>query len=108
CGATTYLPDALARLAQALQSHGRAAQARAALLEALALAQSMGARMTEWAVLYALGRWELDHGDPAAARPHWAAAREMVIHLAARLPTAQLRQSFLAQPDVRALLGAEA
>ena len=104
-GLATYLPETLALLAQALLRQGRVAEAKAQLLEALAQARAMGASVATWQVLYALGRLESDHGDPAIAQAHWAAAREIVSGIAARVPTAALRRSFVARPEVRALLG---
>jgi tetratricopeptide (TPR) repeat protein len=102
-GLLAYLPEALSRLAQALRLHGRVDQARASLLEALAQAQSMEAAMLEWRVLYDLGRLELEQGRPAAAQPHWGRALAIVTTIADHAPTAALRQSFLARPEVRAL-----
>jgi tetratricopeptide (TPR) repeat protein len=104
-GQRLALPEALAGLARALLSLGRAAEARAQLEEALSEARAMGARMQEWSVLYALGELELAAGEPAAAAAYWARAREIVSEIAARLPTLELRESFLARPEVKALVG---
>ena len=102
-GLLAYLPEALSRLAQALRLNGRLAEAQASLLEALAGAQSMEAAMVEWRVLYDLGRLELEQGRPAAAQPHWGRALAIVTTIADHAPTAALRLSFLARPEVRAL-----
>ncbi len=103
-GLLTYLPEALAGLAQALLLQGRVPEAKYKLVEALAHAQAMGAVMVEWTVLYALGRLELEHGDRASAALYWARAREIVTVIAARIPTPGLRQFFLTRPELRALL----
>ena len=104
-GLLAFLPEALTGLAQALLLQGRVPEAKENLLEALERAQAMGAAMVEWTVLYALGLLEIEYGDPASAEVHWARAREIVTVIADRVPTARLRQSFLARPELRALLG---
>jgi tetratricopeptide (TPR) repeat protein len=104
-GLATYLPEALARLAEALLRLGRAEEARDQLLEALSQARAIQAVIVEWRVLYALGRLESERGQPANAEPAWERARAIVTEIAGRLPGAALRRTFLARPDVRALLG---
>lgn len=104
-GVLTYLPEALIGLAQALLLHGREAEAREQLLAALAQARAMGASMAEWQVLYALAGLQRAHGDTARAQPYWDQARAIVTVIAGRIPTPALRQSFLARPELRALLG---
>jgi tetratricopeptide (TPR) repeat protein len=104
-GLTTYLPEALARLAQAWLRLGRVPEARAALAEALALAQAIGASMVEWRLLYALGGLEAEDGQAAQAEQAWQPARVLLREIAGRLPDPALRRSFLAQPEARALLG---
>jgi tetratricopeptide (TPR) repeat protein len=103
-GLRAALPEALSGLARALLMVGRAGEAQAGLVEALELAQSMGAQMLAWPVLYQLGRLEAEHG--ASAEPHWAPARDIVQAIAERLPSPGLRASFLARPDITALFAA--
>jgi hypothetical protein len=98
------LPEALIGLARALLLAGRAAEARAPLEEALAEAQATGAAMQAWYVLCVLGQLEAAHGDAVAAEGHWARAREIVRVIAGRIPSAEMRESFLARADVRALV----
>ena len=102
-GLWLYVPEALCGLAQAWLLQGQPAQASAALAEALEQAQALGAVWVEWHVRYALGRLEMDSGNAAGGRRHWARARELVTSIADRIPTPALRQSFRARPEVRAL-----
>jgi tetratricopeptide (TPR) repeat protein len=103
-GLTAFMPEALVGLAQALARLGRIPEARHNLHEARDLVQHLGAPALEWLILSALGSFEAEHGHPAAASEPWARAREIVSAFAARVPTPELRASFLARPDVRALL----
>jgi tetratricopeptide (TPR) repeat protein len=99
------LPEALGGLAQAWRLNEQPDQAAAALAEAVTLAEAQGAAMTEWPARYALGRLALERGDAASSRRHWARAREIVTSLADRIPAPELRQSFRARPELRALMG---
>ena len=107
-GLRVYLPEALTRLARALLRVGGVTEARECLLKAADQVQRMGAPMLEWTVLHALGKLETEDGKPARAEPYWARARALVSRIAARAPTPELRQSFLARPEVREMFGASA
>jgi hypothetical protein len=102
-GLKVALPEALIGLSRALLLVGRVTVARAQLDEALGEAQAMGAAMQEWNVLCVLGQLEAAHGDTAAAEVHLARSREIVGVIAGRIPSAEMRESFLARADVRAL-----
>ena len=43
--------------------------------------------------------------EPAAAQSYWDQAQARVTVIAARIPAPELRQAFLARPELRALLG---
>ena len=105
-GLRVYLPEALTRLARALLRLGRVTEARECLLTAADQVQRMGAPMLEWTVLHALGKLETEDRNPARAEPYWARARDLVSRIAPRAPTPELRQSFLARPEVREMFGA--
>src|SRR5258708_5447971 len=77
-GLLTYLPEALVNMARALEQVGRSQEARARLLEARDQAERMKAPMLEWFVLYALGKFEAEHGRPAEAGVAWRRSRELV------------------------------
>jgi len=104
-GLLTYLPEALLNLAQALQQAGHNQEAHQRLVEARSQVERMNAPMLEWAVLYALGQFEAEHGQPAAASVAWSRARDIVGPIAARVPRPEWRASFRARPALRALLG---
>ncbi len=89
-GVRAYLPEALLLEAAALRSVGRGAEARASLDEARDLATSLGARWTLWRVLAALG----------ARRDASAIVRDIADR------AGEFRASFLALPEVRALIEA--
>jgi len=74
-------------------------------VEARSQVERMNAPMLEWAVLYALGQFEAEHGQPAAASVAWSRARDIVCPIAARVPRPEWRASFRARPALRALLG---
>jgi tetratricopeptide (TPR) repeat protein len=107
-GLLVYLPEARTGLARALLRLGRAPEARECLLKASDQAQAMGAPMIAWTVLRALGQLEAEDGNSAAAETHWVKAREIIMSIAARAPTPELRQSFLARSEVREMFGATA
>jgi tetratricopeptide (TPR) repeat protein len=102
-GLRPALPVALLGLARALLLAGRAGEARARLEEALGEARGMGAVMQEWNVLYVLGQVEARLGETAAAEGHWSQAREIVSGIAGRIPTGEMRESFLRRDDAGAL-----
>jgi tetratricopeptide (TPR) repeat protein len=98
------LPEALTGLAHAVLLLGRVAEARESLIEALARARAMGAIMIEWLALHALGELEVEYGNPFDGEQNWAGARDIVRSIVARTPT-EMRRSFLARPELRALFG---
>ena len=103
---SAHLPEALLNLAQALEQLGRTGQGRAsAAREAQDRTEQMNAPMLEWVVLYALGKFEAEHSRPVEAGLAWDRAREIVSAIAAKVPTPELRASFRARPELRALLG---
>lgn len=64
----------------------------------------MGSRQRLWQILAALAEVETRRGNGGQAEVLQRQAREILEEIAARVPTDELRASFLARPDVRALL----
>lgn len=93
--------DALKIRGDALRALGRADEATAAYLAALAEARRQGAVRAEWPALAALYDMETDPDTRAAYR---RAAVEIITFLADHLDDAELREAFLALPDVGRLL----
>jgi len=104
-GLLTYLPEALVNLARAFGRLDLGQQAREALLEARDRVDRMHAPMLAWIVLYELGKLEAEQSRPAEAAAAWQRAREIVVAIAARVPTPELRASFRARSEVCALFG---
>jgi len=103
-GLELFLPEALTGQAQALRRLGRLSEARECLDEALGRAQHMPAVMLQWPVLVALGELEAERGDAAEAEAFWSQARAIVREVSSHIPTAELRASFLARPELRQLM----
>jgi tetratricopeptide (TPR) repeat protein len=106
-GLALYLPEALAFRARALEQAGGPHEALDCLSEARDRAQALAARAIEWPVLYAWGRLAARLGRPVEAEAAWAEARAIVNEFAGRVPTPELRASFLARPDVSELLAGQ-
>jgi tetratricopeptide (TPR) repeat protein len=103
-GARVYLPEALYLRGQALLAQGHIDTAQAALAEARAEAEAMGARRMLWQILAALAEIESRRGHVAEAENLRAQAREVIAFIADHAGTPDLRTSFLNLPDVRAVL----
>jgi len=90
--------------ADALRAVGRFDEAREALDIALALVSDDNARFQRWEALATLARLAEASGDALAAESHRAQARAEIDYLAARIGNPEFETSFLARPDVTALL----
>ncbi len=82
---------------------GQTEAACQALRSAVAEADSMGMRWWKWQALAALAELEAQAGHTAEAALLRQQARELVDYIAAHLSIEDLRASFLALPDVKAL-----
>ncbi len=98
-----FSPEALYLKAQALRGLHQSDQARGILNEACAEAQAMGSRRILWKILTAISEIEMHDGNAVAAQAARVQAREVIEYIAAHAP-ADLRASFLALPEVGALL----
>ncbi|MBP6786247.1 MAG: AAA family ATPase [Candidatus Promineofilum sp.] len=84
----------------ALGALGRTDEARAAYEAALVEARRQGARRAQWPVLAALHDLE---GDPAQREAYRRAAADVITFIGDHLDDDELRQAFLALPDVHRL-----
>jgi tetratricopeptide (TPR) repeat protein len=103
-GVRLFYPDALYLQAQALRALQRTDEAHTVLTEARAIAEAIGSRRMVWQILAALSELALQRGNHAEAQALRQQAREQLAYLADHCPPA-LRASFLALPDVRAVIG---
>jgi tetratricopeptide (TPR) repeat protein len=97
------LPEALLLQGRALHILDQLEAARAALERARDLALKIGSRRLLWPIYAALAQVASQRGVPEAAQALREQAREVVAYLSANAPTAELRASFLAQPEVAQL-----
>jgi hypothetical protein len=106
-GLHTSLAHALYLKSKARLALRRADEARAALLEARAEAEALGARRILWEILFALSEMEAqrDNADEAVALRRQA--QEIVEYIADHVGAPELRASFLNLPKVRAVLSAD-
>ncbi len=100
-GMRSYLPAALDISGTALLGMGNMAEARTRFLEARAEAEAMGAKDSLWPILLHLSQTESDAADAAQLRHE---ARELVNYIADHSGSPELRDSFMALPDVRLLV----
>jgi tetratricopeptide (TPR) repeat protein len=100
-GTRAYVPYALYLLGKALAKLGKQEDARERWLEARDQAEGMGSRRILWRVLYALSQIE---PDPIQAKCLRTGARKIIDYIAYHIDQAELQESFLNQPDVRAVL----
>ena len=104
-GLTILLPTTLRLRAQALWALGHTEEAHAALLEARARAEAMGARTRLLPILMTLREFEVALDHSAEAEAARVAACDVVSYIAEHSPE-DLRGSFLSLPAVRAVAGA--
>ncbi len=97
-----YQPDVLRFKAAALAGLDRVDEAYRVLLEARAEAQAQGSRRALWPVLSRLIEIESRLGNEEALYELRAAAREVATYIGDH--AGELKESFLSQPDVKAVL----
>jgi tetratricopeptide (TPR) repeat protein len=98
-GMRTYLSDGLYLQGQALLALGQEETAYDRLLEARAVAESIGLRRMLWPILFTLSQIKT---TPTEAERLHQQAREIVAYIADHTPV-DLRDSFLSMPAVRAV-----
>lgn len=104
-GARWALPEFRYFRAQAMRAQGEIDDARKALTQARAEAEEMGLRRIHWPILAALAELKAEQGDTAVATELRGEAGNILNAMADNLPQGELRTSFLAQPEIRHLVG---
>jgi len=99
--ALIYVPPMLYIRSQAQLALGQEEAALEGLLEAHSITEETGSRRMQWLVLFALSQLE---ADPTEAERLRQQARRIIKHIADHIDEADLRESFLNLPDVRAVL----
>ncbi len=103
-GIRAYLADALYLQGQALLAQGQTDAAYHVLTGARAEAEALGARRILWEILFALSQIEAGRGHVPEAQALREQARTTVEAIANTIGAAELRTSFLNQPQVKAVL----
>jgi len=99
-GCRAYIPEALSIKGRAVLAQVRLDEAHEILAEARAEAEAQGARRILWLILATQGEIESQRGNLAEAQAVRLEAREIVQYIADHAPP-ELRDSFLARPEVR-------
>jgi hypothetical protein len=102
-GMRAFLADALERQAHAHWQQGDRDQARLCWQAARAEAEALGLRRSLWPTLSGLSGLASEAGRTDEAAMLREQARDVIGYIAAHCPTAELRHSFLARPDVARL-----
>lgn len=102
-GVRAYLPETLDLLGEALLQLGQGEEARNRLQEGRKEAMEMGARGHMWPILFRLSAMESDHEEAQRLRQK---AREIIEFIADHAGEEYLRESFLALPEVQAVIQA--
>jgi hypothetical protein len=100
----SFTPDLLLMKGRALIDLGQDDAARAALIEARDIAESHGIRRVLWEILAELAALEERAGRLDFAAELNAQAAEVLRYIEQRIKRPEFRASFLAQPQVRAVL----
>jgi hypothetical protein len=103
-GLRPFFADHLRLKGLALLGVGQADHAYQVLGEARAEAEALGARRALWSILYDLSQIAVEQGETAEAEVLRREAREVIAYIAGHAGTSELRVSFLARPEVRAVL----
>jgi tetratricopeptide (TPR) repeat protein len=102
-GVRVYVPHALLIKAKARLAQGQTEAAYAALAEARALDEVIGLRRALWPILATLSQIERQHGNGAQANAWRQQACDILAAIAEGCP-AELRASFLNEPEVRQVI----
>lgn len=99
----SFICEGLLLKGQALLAQGRVEEAYEVLTEARAQSEAAGSRRVLWPVLFTLSQVEAQRGYSTEAENLRQQAREIIEDIAGHAPP-DLRASFLALPNVRAVL----
>lgn len=102
-GMRSFLPATLDVAGQALLGLGQIDEARKRFLEAREVAEALGACSPLWRNLWHLSQIEENQDQAAGLRQE---AKDLVNYIAEHAGSSSLRASFLAMPEIRALLEA--
>jgi class 3 adenylate cyclase/tetratricopeptide (TPR) repeat protein len=97
-------PHLLLLKGKALDALGQTDEGKAALLEGIELAEEHNLRRNLWELYAALAAHEKAEGDVETAEEHRLHARTIVQHIAQNTGSAALTESFLARPEVQAVM----
>ena len=103
-GIRSFICEGLLLKGQALLAQERVEEAYKVLSEAGAKSEAAGSRRVLWPVLFTLSQVETRRGHPSEAENLRQQAQEIIEYIADHTPP-DLRSSFLASPQVRAVLG---
>ena len=103
-----YLARSLFLKGEILRKKGQVDEAAQILREAQIAAESIGAQWPLWQILAAQGRVHDDLGDSTAANSALTQARVILETIADRLPSLEMRNSFLVSPYVGLYLTTQA
>lgn len=99
-------PHIMLLKAKALDALGRDGEAKEVLLDGIALAEEYALRRNLWELYAELAKHDERAGETDAATKHRVQAREIVQHIARNTGSEELTTSFLAMPEVQAVLQA--
>ncbi len=100
-----FIPDALYVKGKALLGQGQTEAARKVLAQGREEAEALGSRRSLWPILVTLSDIEAQRGNAAEAQTLLNQSREHVQFIADHIGNAELRDSFLHLPEVRAVIG---
>jgi len=103
-GIRFYFPEVLWLLGKVLSALNKPGPAREVLREGLTVAEETIARRVWWPILWELSQLERAAGNTAEAERLRQQAREIVAYIADHAGSNELSASFLALPEVRAIL----
>jgi class 3 adenylate cyclase/tetratricopeptide (TPR) repeat protein len=103
-GLKIFLTEALLVQGKALVALEKLERAAGALREGAQVAEEIGQRRLLWQILAALAEVETKQGNIAAAQSTRGRAREVIDYIADHAGDDELRQPFLALPEVRSIL----
>jgi ATP/maltotriose-dependent transcriptional regulator MalT len=102
-GLRAWLAEALYLKGKALLEQNRLEEARATLAEGRLEAESTGSRRVLWPILVQLAQAEARRGNAGEAGDLRRQAQEIVIFMADRMGTAELRTTFMSLADARSI-----
>ena len=102
-GLRAWLAEALYLKGKALLEQNRLEEARATLAEGRLEAESTGSRRVLWPILVQLAQAEARRGNTGEAGDLRRQAQEIVIFMADRMGTAELRTTFMSLADARSI-----